>query len=386
MICGGRILKYGGKGVREELTSLDRLLLDPNNYRFHDADGFVQASESRFGEESVQQRAYERIRTSGINELKSSILANGFLPFERVVVRPYRRDGEETGLYVVVEGNRRIAALRWIQQDHEAGVEVRPDVVAVLDELPVIVVEDGQGGESDSGLLLSLMGVRHVGGIREWGGYQRAKLVTELRDVHGFDTAEIAARLGMTAHEANRRYRAFRALQQMMRDEEWGDQASPDMYSLFHEAVIGTAIKEWLGWDEEAASFQNPDELATFYSLITPTEDDEGNIEAPKLPTREAVRELRDILPVPEARRTLFELGGSFHEALALAKADSLSRTWLSQVAEAIAALRSIGALELQGLGTGDIAEIERLRAVASDLLELHSRVTGASEGDGSGA
>jgi hypothetical protein len=53
-------------------------------------------------------------------------------------------------------------------------------------------------------------------------------------------------------------------------------------------------------------------------------------------------------LGVTEAKRALLESGGhSFHEALALAKADELQKSWPTQVAEAVKALNSISALEL---------------------------------------
>jgi hypothetical protein len=258
---------------------LDSLLLDPNNYRFQDYDDYIQADESRFHEASVQERTYARLRAEGLAQLKNSILTNGFLPFERLVVMPY---AAAEGKFVVVEGNRRVAALRWIESDHAAGVTIPEAVLGVLNDVPVILVEDAEG---DPVIRLSLMGVRHVGGIREWGAYQRAKLVTELRDDFGLDTGEVANRLGMTAHEVNRRYRAFKALSQMEADDEYQDRAEPDMYPLFHEAVAGQAIKDWLSWDDADFRFTNDEGLRQFYDLITPTEVEDGDTQEPSSQT-----------------------------------------------------------------------------------------------------
>lgn len=355
--------------LNDKLVPLDALLLDPNNYRFQDYEDFVRADESRFHEGSVQDRTYARLRAEGLAQLKNSILTNGFLPFERLVVMPYRH---QAGKYVVVEGNRRVAALRWIASDHEAGVDVPDAILDLLDAIPVIVVEDA---DDDPVIRLSLMGVRHVGGIREWGAYQRAKLVTELRDDFGLDTSEVASRLGMTAHEVNRRYRAFKALSQMEADDEYQDQAEPDMYPLFHEAVAGQAIKDWLGWDDSNFRFTREDQLHQFYDLITPTESEEGGTRDAKLPGREAVRQLRDILDVPEAKKVLFDPDRSFHEALALAKADELQKSWAVQVAEAVQALRSVSALELERLPETDLAEVVQVKDAAEHLLALHQRL-----------
>lgn len=342
------------------------LLLDPNNYRFQDESAYVPAAESRFREESVQTKALARLRLEGLSELKNSILHNGFLPFERIVVREFGSSGE----YLVVEGNRRVAALKWIANDHEAGVEVSPDLVRVLSAVPVVVISDL---DDDPSLPLSLMGIRHVGGVRQWGGYQRAKLVTELRDDFSLDTSEVAARLGMTAHEVNRRYRAYKALQQMMSDDEYADVSEPDMYPLFHEAVSGTVVKEWLGWSNENLVFEVEDNLHQFYALITPHFDEDGSGSRPaKIDTYQSVRDLREILPVSEARRRLLDPEYSFSDALAIAKAEDLARTWIAQAAEAVASLKSVGAIELKRMPESDLSVIRELQDIASELIETH--------------
>jgi len=60
------------------------LLIDPNNYRFQDIDGFVYAAEERFHEETVQKKAYQRIREEeSLQELKNSIMRKGAAPLGR---------------------------------------------------------------------------------------------------------------------------------------------------------------------------------------------------------------------------------------------------------------------------------------------------------------
>ncbi len=348
---------------------LNNLLLDPNNFRFQDEEGYVTAEESRFHEPSVQDRGYRRIRSEGLVELKNSILTNGFLAVERLVVRQY---AHRDGLYVVIEGNRRLAALRWIQDDHNAGVSIPDQILATLDTVPVVLIES----DDDESVYLSLMGIRHVGGIRQWGGYQRAKLVTMLRDKHGLDSGEIGSRLAMSTQEVNRRYRAFKALEQMQQDEEYGDRATPSMYPLFHEAVSVPVIRQWLGWRDTTNTFAEDDERARFYDLITPFEGDEGERSyGPKITTFSQIRELKTILANAEAKRVLFEHDRSFPEALGLAKAEELSKSWSVQVAQAITALRSIAALDLNKLGPEEVAEITRLREVATELLQAYEKL-----------
>jgi ParB-like chromosome segregation protein Spo0J len=348
---------------------IDRLLLDPNNYRFQDEQNYVTADLNRFHEETVQDRAFRRIRNEGLLELKNSILTNGFLAVERLVVRRYAAKDDH---YVVVEGNRRLAALRWICNDYEAGVPVPDHVIEVTKAVPVLVLES----DDDESAYLSIMGVRHVGGIRQWGGYQRAKLVTELKDRHSLDGNDIAGRLGMSTQEVNRRYRAFKALQQMQEHEEYGDRATPQMYPLFHEAVSVPVVRKWMGWSDTESKFTDEDQLTAFYELVAPTEIEEGVKKDPKITTYSQVRELRTILQNPEAKRVLLDPTRSFHEAVGIAKAEELSRAWATQVAEAVSALNAIGALELRKLSREDLAEIERLRDLSQELLAAYEKLT----------
>jgi hypothetical protein len=273
--------------------------------------------------------------------------------------------------YLVLEGNRRLAALRWIADDYEAGVEVPKPLLDTLEAIPVMIVED----EADPAFYESLMGVRHVSGIRQWGGYQRAKLVVTLKDGHKLSSAEVADRLGMSAHEVNRRYRALKALQQMENDENYGDYAKSDMYPLFHEAVSLPVVRNWLSWEQDEGQFTDEEQLHNFYQLITPNDEEEAPSRDPKITTYSQVRELRHIIPNAEAKRILLDPARSFFDSVSVAKREELSRLWTTQVAEAIGALQAISVLDLQDLSPEDLEEIERIRDVAANLLATHKKL-----------
>lgn len=355
---------------RETALPINSLLFDPNNYRFQDLAGFVAAEEDRFAEPTVQDRAYRRIRDDGsLIRLKNSILRNGLLPVERVVVRPYPA---ADGKFLVLEGNRRLAALRWIGEDHAAGVGIRPDVIAALEQVPVVVVENL---DAEPAFQAALMGIRHVSGIKEWGGYQRAKLVADLRDKYRLETAEIAERLAMSAQEVNRRYRAFKALQQMIDDEEYSTRAGTELYPIFHEALAIPLVREWLGWNHTTNEFTNREELQQFYGLITAPDEDGVEAQEPKLASYTQVRELKEILPNPEATRILLDPTMSFFDAVTVVRRDQLSRAWATQVSEAITALRSIPLHELKTLSPDDLKQIEVLRATADEMLSDYKKL-----------
>lgn len=353
--------------LTERQLAPESLLLDPNNYRFQDLEGFVYAAEERFHEDLVQKKAAQRIRQEeGLQELKNSIARNGYIPVERIVVRPYKHSD---GKWVVIEGNRRLAAIKWILEDYDAGVALDETVLDSLKKLPVVIAEQDA---PDEVFRASLMGIRHVSGIRQWGGYQRAKLVTMMRDDLGLEAPDVAERVGMSTHEVNRRYRAFKALQQMQEDDDYGGYVKPSMYPLFHEAVSLPVVREWLKWDDEKSLFTDPETLQQFYDLLTPTEKDEGEKTEPKITTYFQVRELRFILPKPEAKHLLIDPFRPFQDAINAAKQEELSRLWAGEVSSAIRALEIMGVKELKTLSKDDIQLLTKLAQVVNERIQDH--------------
>jgi hypothetical protein len=337
------------------------MLLDPNNFRFQDAPDFVFADTKRFAEETVQAKAAARLRDEGLLPLKQSILRNGFLPFERLVVTPYNATQ-----FLVIEGNRRLAAMQWIRNDSKAGAAISKEIEETLKAVPVVIVPSDS---SDPALREALMGVRHVSGIKGWGGYQRALLVATLKEKYSLESIDVAQRLGMTVQEVNRRYRALKALQQMMNNENFSDYAKPDMYPLFHEAVSLPLVREWLGWDEVACEFKNETTTDQFFSLITTSQDSADDSKPPKITTYAEVRDLRLILANPEARKVLLDPTKSFTEALAVTKREEIVRSWKAEVAEATEALKGIGVYELKRVTDEDLGLIKGLGAVIEEVI-----------------
>ena len=81
--------------------------------------------------------------------------------------------------------------------------------------------------------------------------------------------------------EVNRRYRAYKALEQMENDEEFGDLAVARLYPLFHEAVSLPLVREWLGWEPEQFEFTNAEAKENFYKMITPRPGEEEQDASP---------------------------------------------------------------------------------------------------------
>jgi hypothetical protein len=360
-----------------EKVRLDQLLLDPNNYRFFDMDQYTKVQPNRVHEGSVQQRAEDLIKLDGKEELralKESIEANGYIPVETLVVKPYkfRKDS-----FLVVEGNRRVAAMRWLERDREGGSSVSEGLIRSFENLAAIVLKDGE--DATLNLQHVLMGLRHVSGIKQWGGYQRAKLVVELVDDFQLSLGDAAKQISMSPKEASRRYRAFKALQQMQSDEEFEALADPKMYRLFHEAVSVVKVKDWLGWHEDEYRFTDDDNLDKFYRLLVPyapeDEEESGRAREPKIRTYLDVRNLRDILGNVEAQECLFDPDKSFNEALAVAKA-STAPNWAPRIQGATQTLKKMPISTLKSLSLVEISPLKELYDLLKETLGDWNKLT----------
>lgn len=359
------------------------LLLDPNNFRFKDPKKTIKVAEDRFGEDGVQSAAIRNIQDDGVDELKSSIIKNGFVPIERIIVRSLGTpvpstadadDGDEsadaTAKYVVVEGNRRTTALKQLQQENTQGAPLEISLVEIFAGVPVLVVEDATDED-----LLAIMGIRHVGGPKEWGGYQSALLVYQLRAESGYDARETAARLGLATQEVNRRYKSFCALKQMMDNDEFGNFVTPELYPVFQEAFSLAAVKKWLGWSEATLNFTNAEELEYFYSWVSQP------VGTPKISGYSAVRHLRKIIDAPEALAALKE-DGSVEEALAIADSEAKARRWRPNAQAALKSLKDMTSDVMRELEATDLEVLRDIRSQAKFILDAHATAAKSAQDD----
>src|ERR1019366_3056726 len=166
--------------LRELVVPVDSLYLDPNNPRFADLQDRLQPIASdRITEQGVQQKALARILDDRfeVAQLKDSIRTIGFLTVDRLVVTPLSKDK-----YVVIEGNRRLGAIKSLLEDHRNGeADLAGEVQGSLREIPVLVIDEPELAKREH-FARVLQGVRHVAGIRPWGPYQQAQVVALMLD------------------------------------------------------------------------------------------------------------------------------------------------------------------------------------------------------------
>jgi ParB-like chromosome segregation protein Spo0J len=262
--------------LEQKTIPIADIFLDPNNPRFwsEQTQKTADVPDSKVSDESHQSRTRARIANHGLEELKNSILRNGFLPLDRIVVRELNG---VPGKYVVIEGNRRLAALKMLREQIVDGTVVETGISeeylkALKENSEKIEVLVYKGSEIKD-IAWILQGIRHIGGIRNWMAAQQGKLVADQIDKEGLTLSEAGQRFGLSAQAVGRRYRSYKALQQMREDEEFQSKAKNDYYSLFEEAIRDKNVKDWLAWDDGEKRFKNTDNLKQFYSWICPDEE-----------------------------------------------------------------------------------------------------------------
>lgn len=256
--------------LKAQSIKLTDLLLDPNNPRFFEKNRKV--AKNRYAEKKVQEDALKEISNYNITDLVNSILMNGFLQMDRIVVRSL----PETELFFALEGNRRLAALKVLNEKIEKGLideeehdhEYLQKLAIDISEIEVLVYS----GDQDD-ISWMLQGIRHISGIKDWSPTQRAKLVTDLIEKKDADFSSVGKKFGLSAIAVGRLYRGYKGLQQMQQDVEHGGNARNEYFSLFEEAHKNKDVRKWLGWDDKEFTYKETDNYSQFCSWICPDED-----------------------------------------------------------------------------------------------------------------
>jgi hypothetical protein len=171
--------------------------------------------------------------------------------------------------------------LKTILRDYEGGaLDLTSNILETIESISVLEIRGSEKERSD--YQKTLMAIRHVAGIREWGPYQQARLVVEMYSQGEGSFGAVAQRIGITSREVARRYRASKALEQMERDDEFGEYAEPKLYSFFHEAVSQPKVREWLRFSDQSYMAEDADARHIFYELLSPRETADGQTQIDK--------------------------------------------------------------------------------------------------------
>ena len=132
---------------------LEKILVDPNNPRFVGHDWQTVPDDELDQEHHQEQARSKLLREFGADKLRANMELNGYLPIDRIIVRKLKDD-----LYVVLEGNRRIAAAKTIGKLSSSGEKIHEEVLNSLKLIPTLLYTG-----SDASAAWLFQGLRHIG-------------------------------------------------------------------------------------------------------------------------------------------------------------------------------------------------------------------------------
>lgn len=245
--------KRAREALKIEFKKVDDLLLDYENPRL-----------SVVGESNSQDELVKVLWDEmAVDEVALSIAANGYFEEEPLFVIPETapKKGGHTGKYIVVEGNRRFAAVRLLREVNlrkkvkatdlpEISIEARKS----LDELPVSIYPDKKS-------LWEYFGFRHVNGPMEWNSISKAAYVAQVRRKYNIPLEEIARKIGDKHQTVVKMYRGYLLLEQAERTGSFNADDRKANHFNFSHLYTAATYKEFLtflGVDQQSSLKENP--------------------------------------------------------------------------------------------------------------------------------
>lgn len=189
--------------VVPEPVAVDNLLLDRQNPR-------LASSQEATSQPDILATLYDEM---ALDEIALSISENGYFMHEHLFAIPAEQEKQgPKGKWVVIEGNRRLAAVMLLLDDKarkQLNAEDLPKLnanqKAGLTHLPVIKCPDRKS-------LWQFLGFRHINGVKPWDPYSKAQYVAHVHEDLGVPLDEIAKKIGDRHSTVRRLYRGYLVL------------------------------------------------------------------------------------------------------------------------------------------------------------------------------
>ena len=182
-----------------------------------------------------------------LEELAVSFIESGFWSQESLVVV------EEGGTSIVVEGNRRLAALKMVhgaargesvsRKWKEIADTITEDALKRLAKVPCVYTDTRRDVQA-------YIGFRHVTGIKEWDPPEKAAFIARLIDDEGLSYSEVMRRIGSKTPTVRQHYIAYRLLVQMENEvDDISIKRVEERFSVMYLSLRATGTQRFLGLD-----------------------------------------------------------------------------------------------------------------------------------------
>lgn len=337
---------------------IDQLLLDWNNPRLPPEDR----------KKSITQRHLALIIERNYNAYR---IAESIARHEYFMSEPLIALKEGKGRYRVIEGNRRLTALKGLSdpdlraefgKENKAWLRLEGDNVPA--EVPVLVVDNAAA-------VAPLLGFRHISGIEPWEPYAQAAFVADLVNA-GQSLEEVARTVGRSNTEVRSMYRDFDILR-FAEERDIDVRPARDSFGVFTAAMGRPALRAYIGAEDprqvdpnyEPINESRRDRLAEMLRLLFGDISGDGKVIRESRQITSLARVFAD--PSGEAVSVLLETE-DLDEALAALTSDE--DQLLSGLAGAQRALRRVANTWEGRLPPSSSDVVMDVHRMASDLRE----------------
>ena len=229
-----------------QYATLDDLYLDPKNPRL----GRHYANPN-----STQEDILDVISDWTLDELAVSYLeSGGFWTYEALLVVEEKLYGEQR--LVVVEGNRRLAALMYLRRAvNKEKVPKKWSLIIensdtpegffekLFNEIPYIQADSRQDIEA-------FLGFRHVTGIKQWNPEEKAQYIAWLINERNMTYEEVMRKIGSKIPTVRENYISYQLLLQIESDiEDFSPEYAEGRFSVMYLTLKKIGVQKYLQID-----------------------------------------------------------------------------------------------------------------------------------------
>jgi hypothetical protein len=309
----------------------------------------------------------------GVEEIVLSIKASGFFEHEPLIcVR-------ESDKLIVIEGNRRLAAIKCIVNpsiaDYITGINknvllgVSSDTLTELQGIPVIVVDDRKDA-------WRFIGFKHINGPAKWGSYAKAQYISLIKNEYEVSLGTIASQIGDTHKTVQKLYQGLQVIEQAERSGKFdrADIKAPRLYfSHLYTGLSYDGIKEFIGIKDISEEASNPvpaDKLDNLGELLLWFFGSEKQEVEPVIQSQNP--DLRRIEAVIKSKESLFALRDGVPLAVAYDISQPKDETFEQSLLEAKRALQKAQSYQTEGFDGKDESLLIQAASVAKIAEELY--------------
>jgi hypothetical protein len=253
--------------ITSQTVDMKHLLFDPDNPRMVADLAGDQRKIFRFLVDDI-----------GVDDVLNSLAASGMIPADPFIARS--AEPEHAGDFYIIEGNRRLAALKLLSGESigdgkpEPTVpDVRPEIAETFKQVPI------QLGW-DPGKLEAYLGYKHVTSAREWAPEAKAKFVLARcnGDFSDETLSQFARRLGTTLPTLRRWLVAYLSLRQAQDQGRFNPEEAyaKRYFGTFYTLLGSQQVQEFLALRpgplaERPVPADHLDQLAEFIGWVIGT-------------------------------------------------------------------------------------------------------------------